>query len=240
MVAALFACVLCLGFTAGAQPLATSEASPSTASTPPVSAAAPEASETPELRAPQPTVSVWAYPIVPVLYLANLEHRFPIPLGANVPVARGREWVFELTTAPSINHEVNVNEYERGWGVAAAVGQSISFSGEPSGFFVQPKLLFALTRLGFEDRDPPRTLPPAVAWQASAGADIGYRWRPGALYVDLLLGAALGYVSGGRSTPTASLYGFETNLKLADLGPTRSKSLWFDLNVHLVRVGLNF
>lgn len=179
--------------------------------------------------------SLWIQPVTPAAVLIFSaknsylgRYAFTLPMGLSIPLSPVNELVLEFTPLFIVGGGSAYGLY-----AAAGLSRMVVPDGSGGGFFVHLKGIGAVGYNSFTEFDEDAQYISTEQAQLSLGLDVGYRFKSKRLFVDLLLGGALG-VGFNMSTPNLGL-GLVKLLTLP--GGTR---LTVDPNFHLLRVGTTF
>lgn len=186
------------------------------------SAAAPANPAEPRLFA------VWVEPL-PLLTTAIGYSGFPV--GSNIAIGPRSDVVVEVM--PFLIRD-SCDSVCGGRGLFVAVGMAFQLTGGPTrdGLFLQPKLIGHVARNSYiAGRHPNYWRSKEDEASLAIGADIGYRMTIGSLFLSPVLGVSAGYLQGGE----------HNNYPRFITGERVPASRWgYDINVHLLRLGLSF
>ncbi|MBN1210731.1 MAG: hypothetical protein JXB05_38135 [Myxococcaceae bacterium] len=197
-----------------------------------------------EARAPErpaPSVALWTEPLsaltVTPWYYSQENTFVMVPLGANLPLSPTQDLVLELTPLWT-RQDCEARCSSQALALAIGTSWLVSPNGSGGGLFLHPKLVGVISR----DRRE-AGLPTPIdegSWsetggQLSLGLDVGYRVSRGRLFLEFVLGASVGR---GWNIPLSSQSLFFSFLDWPQRG-REDKWVW-DLNVHLVRIGVSF
>ena len=202
---------------------------------PPALAQAPGADD-----APRSGAVLWVEPVGVVAGFASSDGNATnvyLPLGVSVPRGPRSAWTFELGLAQyqeGCSRVPGVKCDADGRMARALVGLSFSSAGQQRGFFVQPRLGFTVLRqaegvydVGAETRPEPAGTTLAL----DAGADVGYQWRVGPLYLATMVGLSGGPAFNAPASSSALLVDAFWN------EPRRETRGVLAVNLNLLRVG---
>jgi len=176
--------------------------------------------------------AVWVEPLGTALL--TIDGMFYLPLGASVPLSDRADLVVELSGLGHKGTQCQEESCTDYWGGYVAVGATFHTGSQRlSGFFFQPKLIFAL----FDESASPGPAAPMEHFpthrEYNVGLDIGYQWVLGPVYIAPVVGLWVGYGQNVQSV-----------LFLDHLWhyPTAQRPSGFigGMNVNLLRIGAVF
>lgn len=162
-----------------------------------------------------------------------------VSLGANLPLGRSHDLILELMPFWA-DSECDSDSDCDAEGAFAAVGVAFKLFGpredSRDGFFVQPKFVAHFARHHRVDAFPPGSSS-SNEFSVAVGIDIGYRMTFGHFFIAPVLGASIGY---DNDLNDAALRFFPLATLGPNEGPLGSPVIGFDLNIHLLRIGVAF